>query len=149
MKEVFGDVWKYPADIICIPTNGDVDRFGSNVMGKGIALEAKKRSPGIEKTIGWLLKVEEGNFLFQIGDPNSPGQHYCTFPTKNHWKSRSSLELIRHSARELRDFAKMYPDKIFVLPRPGCGNGQLDWKDVKPLLLDLPDNVHVITNEKE
>jgi len=33
-----------------------------------------------------------------------------------------------------------------VLPRPGCGNGQLDWSDVHPVIAPiLPDSVHVIT----
>jgi len=34
--------------------------------------------------------------------------------------------------------------KIF-LPRPGCGAGELEWKDVKPLLEVLPDKYFVCT----
>ena len=46
MKEVTGNIWDYPADIVCITTNGSTTRNGSAVMGKGIALQAKERYPG-------------------------------------------------------------------------------------------------------
>ena len=56
MKIVTGDIWKYPADVICIPTNGFIKRNGAAVMGRGVAKQATQRFIGIEFTIGEHLK---------------------------------------------------------------------------------------------
>ena len=54
MIEVLGNIWDYYENgfPICITTNGNVSGIGYNVMGKGIALEAKKRFPKLPKMIG-------------------------------------------------------------------------------------------------
>lgn len=45
-------------DAICITTNGCVKLDGTGVMGRGVAAEAKRRWPGIERNLGyWNKKV--------------------------------------------------------------------------------------------
>lgn len=68
-----------------------------------------------------------------------------TFPVKHVWYEEADPELIRISVGYLKLFALDRPNEVFLLPRPGCGNGKLQWSDVRPLLLDLPDNVQVVT----
>ena len=143
MKEVFGNVWDYHADCVCIPTNGTVNRRGECVMGRGVARQAKERYPGLAKWIGDIIH-SHGNVLHLLGELEHGRDLLCTFPVKHEWFHTASPSLIRKSAGELKVLAEKWTDKVFVLPRPGCGNGGLFWETVRPLLEDLPDNVHVI-----
>ncbi len=137
MIEVVGNLWDYPADVRIITTNGTRRKDGECVMGRGCAKEAKDRFPALPKALGERIKAE-GNHPY-------PFEEYglISFPVKHNWYEKADLILIRTSALQL---ARMLdPDKLYVLPRPGCGNGGRSWSEVRPLLKDLPDNVHVIT----
>jgi hypothetical protein len=57
-----------------------------------------------------------------------------SFPTKRHWREDSDIELIKRSAQELVSILKDDPAKRVLFTRPGCGNGNLDWEDVRPIL---------------
>lgn len=143
MIEVGGNLWDYldqPFCMICITTNGTVKRDGSCVMGRGCALEAAKRIPGIAQILGKKIR-DTGNSVHWIKDT------LWSFPVKHNWWEKADLVLIKQSVRELTAIAtsEAYKHNTFVLPRPGCGNGHLLWEDVRPLLLSLPDNVHVIS----
>lgn len=56
---------------------------------------------------------------------------------KHNWWEKADTSLIEQSTLQLKDFFDTiiggYPTPIYLV-RPGCGNGQLDWKDVKPIL---------------
>lgn len=124
---------------VVITTNGTVKRGGACVMGRGIAKEAKDRYPGLDMSIGHTI-ITQGNHVHMIGD-------LCTFPVKHMYWDRADLELIKRSAEELSKIALENPDTLFILPRPGCGNGGRTWEEVCPIIEPiLPDNVHVITN---
>lgn len=56
------------------------------------------------------------------------------------WMSQAQPELIMRSAEVLSLLADSEGWKSVVVPRPGCGAGGLDWKDVKPLLSPLLDD---------
>ena len=138
MKEVFGNVWIYPANIICIPTNGYIKRDEKAVMGAGVAKQARDRYRAfeLETILGRQLK-KHGNHITYL----TPW--LISFPVKYRWSDPADPMLIRMSAQELADLQDS--SLIYVLPRPGCGNGQLKWEDIKPILEPiLPDNIHVI-----
>lgn len=137
MIEVVGNLWKYPADVRVITTNGTITRAGECVMGRGCALEAKKMYPDLPKRLAAAIKTG-GNNPHVFADLN-----LMSFPVKHHWFERADLLLIRSSALQLARIAK--DGRTYVLPRPGCGNGKREWAEVAPLLKCLPDNVHVIT----
>lgn len=151
MIEVVGDLWDYPADWRCITTNGFVKKNGECVMGRGCAYEATQRYHGLAKRLGQDI-LQDGNYLRVYRD-----LELIAFPVKHHWYEKADPELIQRSAQELGVFVKDILDEYdyilgiddapptFLLPRPGCGNGGLKWEEVKPLLIDLPDNVKVIT----
>lgn len=149
MKEIAGDLWTfqypdtYPESYIrCITTNGFVKNNGDAVMGRGCALQACQKYPGLAARLGVEIK-KKGNVLIWL----TTG--LITFPVKHNWWEKADLELIKKSAEALDKEANNLRQKWFVLPRPGCGNGSLNWEEVKPLLVDLPDNVLVIDFEKK
>lgn len=67
------------------------------------------------------------------------------------WACRASLTLIEQSTIELKDLIfRSGCWSCVVLPRPGCGAGELDWKDVKPILeKHLDDRFYVISLRKD
>jgi len=117
-----GNLWTYPADWRIVTTNGIVKKNGEAVMGAGIAKQAALRFPRLPTMLGDYLK-KRGNHVgifeeFKI----------ITFPTKNHWKDASSLRLIDQSCIEI---ASTPMGVKFVMPKPGCGLGGLQWEDVR------------------
>ena len=144
MKEVRGNLWDYYGKdgfVVMLTTNGTVKRDGCAVMGRGCALEAKKRIPGIDKQLGQLMGRGTRRFCWPLDDGR-----LMAFPVKHEWHQKADLALIRESAQFMTAFAKAHEkDTVYILPRPGCGNGHRTWAEVKPLLDGLPDNVWVIT----
>lgn len=123
-----GDLFSSPAQTLV----NTVNTVG--VMGKGIALEFRKRYPAMYKqykeycdhgslTVGKLMLWRD-----------EPDHWLLMFPTKTTWRKPSDLSYIDAG---LKKFADTYTDKGITsaaFPRLGCGNGGLDWKDVKPLM---------------
>ena len=144
MKEARGDLWDYPADVVVITTNGTIKSNGACVMGRGCALEATKLFPGIARALGRQI-AEHGNHAGRIPMYNI-GRKLVSFPVKHAWYEKASIELIERSARELVELADLWKGCSFVMPRPGCGNGHLDWADVRPVIEPiLDDRFTVIT----
>jgi hypothetical protein len=146
MKEIFGDLFEQKdADAICITTNGSVKKNGKAVMGRGCAREANRRW-NCSKILGKAIK-ECGNvpMIFR----RTEGYAVVSFPVKHRWWEKADLNLIRGSAKRLVELVNYHGWKKVILPRPGCGNGKLDWKDVKPILEPiLDDRFYVITHKR-
>ena len=152
MKELeVEDMFLETADAICLTTNGTVKRNDAAVMGRGNALQARRHWYGIDRLLGRLLKKgnkvrvltrETDAGLKYLRLPRTKGEpllcpvpwHIVAFPVKHQWQEEADLDLIRTSAKELRRVIKDRKWKRVLLPRPGCGNGQLRWEKVKPAL---------------
>lgn len=117
------------------------------VMGKGIALEFKRRYPEMYLDYVDRCKARE----VKTGKPyvyqNSDEVKILNFPTKAHWKSASHLSYI---AEGLDWFIKHYDEygiKSVAFPALGCGNGGLRWEDVEQImfckLYDLPIEIEI------
>lgn len=107
------------------------------VMGKGIALQFKQAFPANfaqyelacrtgEMQTGKMLVVATGQLL-------NP-RYIINFPTKRHWKGKSKLEDIKAGLATLISEVKRLELKSIALPPLGCGNGGLDWAEVKLLI---------------
>lgn len=150
MLEEFGDFWEIYGDARCITTNGALRTNGDAIMGKGIALQAKQRYTRIETALGRLIQ-KYGNHVYYIGNG------FISFPTKHHWKDyESDIGLIKRSAIELVSILKgdipikKKSNMRILLTRPGCGSGNLDWKDVRPVLQTiLSSDEFIIVNDHE
>lgn len=148
MIERHGNMFGYVGRMkfrLFITTNGFIKNDGTAVMGRGNAAQAvrvfrEEYGLNLPEMLGKSLKLRK-NVVSALTN-----QLY-TFPVKEHWADRASLKLIKKSVDALKEIiAAQHEEKdlVYVLPRPGCGNGGLKWKHVKPLLEDLPDNVWVI-----
>lgn len=142
MLEARGDIWEM-GGIVCVTTNGVVDRNGNAVMGAGIARQARDRYPQLATELGYQIGAW-GNVLQYF-----PRWKLITFPTKNDWRQPSTLVLVQRSCRELArllDSPANITEQVF-LPRPGCGYGGLDWEtEVRPICERmLDDRVTIVT----
>jgi hypothetical protein len=141
MIEECGDFWTVSADIRCITTNGALRKSGRAIMGKGVALDARSKYHDIEAILGSFIN-KYGNHVFLLG------YNLISFPTKYHWKQDSDIKLIERSAQELVALLKDHPARRVLLTRPGCGNGNLKWLDVKVVIQDiLVNNKFVVIHQ--
>ena len=162
MKVIKGDIWGKKADAICITTNSVVKQNGRAVMGKGVALDAKLKFPSIDYSLG--VKLKKGNNVYLLTEEckkvisligmtifsiasNLP-YHIVSFPTKNHWRDKSSLSLIVESSKQLIELTDAMKWKKVIIPKPGCNNGQLDWKVVRSKIKPILDNRFYIISKK-
>jgi O-acetyl-ADP-ribose deacetylase (regulator of RNase III)/uncharacterized protein YwgA len=114
------------------------------VMGKGIALEFKSRFP--EMFADYVRRCERKEvkpgipYLYKRLLP----PQIINFPTKDHWKSVSRIQDIECGLLYLLAHYKKWGVTSLAIPPLGCGNGQLEWKTVGPLIyrysrqMDIP-----------
>lgn len=107
------------------------------VMGKGIALQFKRAYPEMFKA--YERAHREGKLLlgkmhvWPTGRLDHP-RFIVNFPTKGHWRSRSHLGDIDRGLEDLVAVIGELGIRSIALPPLGCGNGGLDWADVRPLI---------------
>ena len=133
-----GDLLKTPADALV----NTVNTVG--VMGKGIALQFKLAFP--DNYAAYEAACNRGDVqigkMFVFRREKSP-RFIINFPTKRHWRGKSKIEDIESGLKALIRVVKEEHIKSIAVPPLGCGNGGLDWEQVRPLIeeafLDLPD----------
>lgn len=116
------------------------------VMGKGIALQFKQAYPDNFRAYQAACRHDEIRlgrmFVFETGLLGQP-RLIINFPTKKHWRGRSRLSDIGEGLVDLRRVIRDCKIRSIAVPPLGCGNGGLDWRDVRPLIVgalgDLPD----------
>ena len=167
MIEIRGDLWSHigKADVICITTNGFVKSNGDAVMGRGCARQAARRYPDMLQLLGeanrnqgWryptLLKEDSGTQIWsypvkpdRIIGGTTPEQVVKHMRDKLDltrdvpgWAAIANPALIWFSANRLVEHANKYNWKKIIIPRPGCGAGELKWSDIRRNLHELLDN---------
>ena len=128
MLESCDDIWDYQGKaIIAVTTSGSLTKADKAVMGRGVARQAALRFPCLPEELGALLR-EHGNHVHLLGEG------IVSFPVEESAWACPELRLISRSALELRQLADREGWERVVVPRPGCGGGGLDWREVRPLL---------------
>jgi len=104
------------------------------VMGKGIALEFKKRFPDMYED--YIDRCNRG--LVKLGVPYLYKRvilpWILNFPTKEHWRSVSSLQDTVKALEYLERHYREWGITSLAVPPLGCGLGQLEWRVVGPTL---------------
>jgi O-acetyl-ADP-ribose deacetylase (regulator of RNase III) len=105
------------------------------VMGKGIALQFKQAFPDNYSAYEAACKrgeVEIGRmFVFDRNTFDNP-RIIINFPTKKHWRGKSKIKDIESGLRALIEVVKSKSIRSIAVPPLGCGNGGLDWNQVRP-----------------
>ena len=137
MKILVGDILKSKAQTLVNTVNC------VGIMGKGIALEFKNRFPEMFKD--YVQQCERNKV--RIGKPyiykNLFGQQILNFPTKEHWKSVSKVSDIKKGLDYLLSHYKRWGITSIAIPPLGCGNGQLEWKVVGPLIYERAKKIDI------
>lgn len=127
-------------DILAANTEAIVNTVNCvGVMGKGIALQFKMKYPEnfqiYKKTcdqgrmiVGKVLVFEQNTFA-------NP-KYIINFPTKRHWKAKSTIQDIRKGLDSLVAEVKRLKIKSIAIPALGSGLGGLDWLQVKSIIVD-------------
>lgn len=104
------------------------------VMGKGIALEFKKRFPEMYEDYGRRCRANQ----VRLGEPYlymyPMGPWILNFPTKGHWRTVSRLSDIEAGLEYLEKHYRQWEIQSLAVPPLGCGHGQLEWRVVGPIL---------------
>lgn len=106
------------------------------VMGKGLALQFKKAFPEAFSAYEDACKAGEVtpgrmHIVHRLASP----RFIINFPTKKQWRLPSKIEYIRDGLRDLVEQVRKLDIRSIAVPPLGCGNGGLDWSQVKPLIV--------------
>lgn len=122
-----GDIFASECQALVCPVNT------IGVMGAGLALEFKRRAPGLEAIYKAACKsgqLRMGTMLVCL----SATRRIVCLPTKQSWRHSSKIEYVERSLKTLVAGYKLDGFTSIAFPALGCGLGGLDWRDVRPLM---------------
>lgn len=124
-----GDILKSEAECLINTVNCE------GYMGKGIAYQFKQTFPVNFHAYNLFCK----NHLLKPGSlhyTREQNKLIINFPTKNKWREKSKIEYIKDGLDELVKLIKELDISSIAIPPLGCGNGGLNWNDVRPIILN-------------
>lgn len=146
-----GDIFKSKMQTLVIPVN-TVGR-----MGKGLAKAFAERYPDVVEPYQRACRASvfsrEGFFLHEEYRKDEIRFLLC-FPTKMHWRYASRIDWITEGLFKLTMKWNDYGIESIAFPALGCGEGQLLWDDVKPVMdlylrrLPIPVEIYQPTQQR-
>lgn len=132
-----GSIFEAEGEVEALANPVNTDGF----MGKGLALEFKRRFPA-SYFEHYQQAAERGEIavgkvgVWELDRPTlgSPLRFIIDFPTKKHWRGRSQLKWVEAGLRDLRRVLDTHGIASIALPALGCGNGGLEWEQVRELI---------------
>jgi O-acetyl-ADP-ribose deacetylase (regulator of RNase III) len=122
------------------------------IMGKGVASRAKYQFPDVYVHYQDLCRARqlkmgkpalykrEKSFDFELADEPESLENannetwFLLFPTKKHWREDADIKGIEQGLQWILENYQKEGIKTLALPALGCGLGNLEWKEVGPLL---------------
>ena len=170
MLERVGNLLATECDVLVVTTNGFVTPAGKAVMGRGIAKQIRAMLPDIPFVLGSKIKREGNNVHVLRNEPDEPA--LISFPVKPDYVVYDGSNVVSHARHQyqlgqkvagfhavadtnvmeksLWQLKELLDDaddvSTVLLPRIGCGAGELDWYSIKPALQEhLSDKYIVMT----
>lgn len=143
---------------IITPTQGDLTKCTAEaivntvncvgIMGRGLALDFKKAFPENfafyeeachrgELRPGGVLLFDRDHLAQPslFGRPDPSPRYILNVATKQHWRFHSRPSDVVKGARNLAEICRNRGIKTIAVPPMGCGLGGLDWKVMRPLVI--------------
>lgn len=123
------------------------------IMGKGIALMFKEKYPTNFSEYAAACQRREVQLgrMFVTESKELFGPRWIiNFPTKTHWRVKTRLEWVEEGLRDLVRVIRENGIRSIAVPPLGCGNGGLDWDDVRAVIaaaLERVEGLHAIMFE--
>lgn len=116
------------------------------VMGKGIAKTFKSKYPEMYES--YLRLCESGDMAIgRLMLWRTQTKWILNFPTKTTWRKPSKLDYIEKGLARFSEAYESLGIESISFPPLGCGNGNLSWRDVRPLmeryLEKLPIDIYI------
>jgi O-acetyl-ADP-ribose deacetylase (regulator of RNase III) len=106
------------------------------IMGKGIALQFKQAYPEMFRAYERACKAGEVKLgkiqVHDLGGLVGGPRWIINFPTKGHWRAKSRISDVEEGLKDLVSTIERLRIHSVALPPLGCGNGGLNWADVRP-----------------
>ncbi len=106
------------------------------IMGRGIALQFKQAYPVMFRDYERACKAQELKLgrmhVFDLGGLAGGSRWIINFPTKSHWRGNSRMTDIESGLEDLVETVKKLRIRSIAIPPLGCGNGGLNWDEVRP-----------------
>lgn len=131
-------------NLLKAPTEALVNTVNTvGIMGKGIALQFRQAFPEMYRAYEKACKdgdLQLGQVqVYDLGGLAGGPRWIINFPTKGHWRADSRLEDIEAGLVDLIAQIRKLRIRSIAVPPLGCGNGGLDWKVVRPRIVEAFD----------
>lgn len=143
VNEYEGDIFASGRQTLVCPVNT------VGVMGAGLALQFRKRVPGLLQA--YQTACESGELSTSkvwVFKPYGVDFQVLCLASKEHWRKPSKLSYIEDSLHDLANRYEALGIESLAIPPVGCGLGQLDYVHcVKPRIekilgvLDIPIDI--------
>lgn len=113
------------------------------VSGAGLALEFRNRYPENYARYRSACRKKlllPGRVFVTKTQTEAPPWYIFNFPTKNHWRDKSSYSGIQESLQVLKLEIEQGKIASIAIPALGCGLGGLKWKNVEELTKTILGN---------
>lgn len=127
-KFLIGDILESEAECLVNTVNCE------GYMGKGIAYQFKLKYPENDKN--YVLACKKGSLKpGSLHYFSEKGKLIINFPTKDKWRQKSKMEFIEKGLEALIELIPKLNVNSIAIPPLGCGNGGLNWFEVKPIMM--------------
>ena len=143
LSYVHGDILE--SDAYCLVNTVNCEGY----MGKGIAYQFKLKFP--DNNQSYIKACRSGQLTVgKLHYSYEKDKMIINFPTKIEWRANSKIEYIEAGLDELRYLIEKLKIKSIAIPPLGCGNGGLNWDEIRPLIqqkLDTIKNTDIFIHE--